>query len=66
MLTGVGVVCCISYYVENCLYVSYSGLFTSVREEDGYRLLVIVWFLFFHSAWDIYFIGSLLGFSYNA
>ena len=62
MLTGVGDVCCISYYVENCLYVSYSGLITSVGEEGGYRLLVTVWFLFFHSAWDIFLLCPSRGF----
>ena len=59
MLIGVGVSCRISYYIVNYLYVSFSGLKTSVGEQSMfcYRLLVIIWFLFGgvrlpRSAWD--------------
>ena len=45
MLFVVGVSCRIRYSIVSYLYVSCSESITSVWEE-GYRLLIIMWFLF--------------------
>ena len=49
MFIGVCVSCRISYSDLRYLYVNFSGLITSVREEGAIfckQLLVIMWFLF--------------------
>ena len=43
MFNRVGISCRISYSLDSYLYVSFSGLITSVGES--YRLLVIMWFI---------------------
>ena len=42
MFIGVGVSCCLSYFLVSYLYVSFSGLDTSAAKERTNRLLVII------------------------
>ena len=72
MLIGVGVSCCISYSIVSYLYVSFSGLITSVREERAIFsaiIVVSVWrdylFLFVLGIGCIILLWHSLGLQYN-